>query len=54
MKRDSIETDSMSSTRFREKKNENQNTFIAKNVQKLKTFIQLLSKQLQTQDSMQT
>ncbi len=37
-----------------EKNNENQNMFIAKNVQKLKTFIQLLSKQLQTQDSMQT
>ncbi len=37
-----------------EKDNENQNAFIAKNVQKLKTFIQLLSKQLQTQDSMQT
>ncbi len=34
-----------------EKDNENQNAFIAKNVQKLKTFIQLLSKQLQTQDS---
>ncbi len=31
-----------------EKNNENQNTFIAKNVQKLKTFVQLLSKQLQT------
>ncbi len=37
-----------------EKNNENQNAFIAKNVQKLKTFIQLLSKQLQTQDSTQT
>ncbi len=36
-----------------EKNNENQNAFITKNVQKLKTFIQLLSKQLQTQDSMQ-
>ncbi len=36
-----------------EKNNENQNTFIAKNVQELKTFIQLLNKQLQTQDSMQ-
>ena len=36
------------------KNNENQNAFIAKNVQKLKTFVQLLSKQLQTQDSMQT
>ncbi len=36
-----------------EKNNENQNAFIAKNVQKLKTFIQLLSKQLQTQDSTQ-
>ncbi len=36
-----------------EKNNENQNVFIAKNVQKLKTSIQLLSKQLQTQDSMQ-
>ena len=35
-----------------EKNNENQNVFIAKNVQKLKTFVQLLSKQLQTQDSM--
>ncbi len=34
-----------------EKNNENQNAFIAKNVQKLKTFVQLLSKQLQTQDS---
>ncbi len=33
------------------KNNENQNAFIAKNVQKLKTFIQLLSKQLQTQNS---
>ncbi len=29
-----------------EKNNENHNAFIAKNVQKLKTFIQLLSKQL--------
>ncbi len=29
------------------KNNENQNAFIAKNVQKLKTFVQLLSKQLQ-------
>ncbi len=37
-----------------EKNNENQNAFITKNVQKLKTFIQLLSKQLQTQNSMQT
>ncbi len=37
-----------------EKNNENQNVFIAKNVQKLKTFVQLLSKQLQTQDSTQT
>ena len=36
------------------KNNENQNAFIAKNVQKLKTFVQLLSKQLQTQDNMQT
>ncbi len=35
-----------------ERNNENQNAFIAKNVQKLKTFVQLLSKQLQTQDSM--
>ncbi len=31
-----------------EKNNENQNAFIAKNVQKLKIFIQLLNKQLQT------
>ena len=31
-----------------EEKNENQNAFIAKNVQKLKAFVQLLSKQLQT------
>ncbi len=30
-----------------EKNNENQNVFIAKNIQKLKKFIQLLSKQLQ-------
>ncbi len=37
-----------------EKNNKNQNVFIAKNVQKLKIFVQLLSKQLQTQDSMQT
>ncbi len=37
-----------------EEKNENQNAFIAKNVQKLKTFVQLLSKQLQTSDSTQT
>ncbi len=37
-----------------EKNNENQNAFIAKNVQKLKTFVQLLSKQLQTSDSTQT
>ncbi len=37
-----------------EKNNENQNAFIAKNVQKLKTFVQLLSKQLQIQDSTQT
>ncbi len=37
-----------------EKNNKNQNAFIAKNLQKLKTFVQLLSKQLQTQDSMQT
>ncbi len=37
-----------------EKNNENQNAFIAKNVQKLKTFVQLLNKQLQTQYSMQT
>ncbi len=37
-----------------EKNNENQNVFIAKNVQKLKTFVQLLSKQLQIQDSTQT
>ncbi len=36
-----------------EKNNKNQNAFIAKNVQKLKSFVQLLSKQLQTQDSMQ-
>ena len=33
------------------KNNENQNAFIAKNVQKLKASVQLLSKQLQTQDS---
>ncbi len=31
-----------------ERKIENQDIFIAKNVQKLKTFIQLLNKQLQT------
>ncbi len=37
-----------------EEKNENQNAFIAKNVQKLKAFVQLLSKQLQTSDSTQT
>ncbi len=36
------------------KNNKNQNAFIAKNVQKLKTFVQLLNKQLQTSDSMQT
>ncbi len=36
------------------KNNENQNAFIAKNVQKLKASVQLLNKQLQTQGSTQT
>ena len=34
-----------------ERKIESQDMFIAKNVQKLKTFIQLLNKQLQTQEN---
>ncbi len=34
-----------------ERKIESQDTFIAKNVQKLKTFVQLLNKQLQTQEN---
>jgi len=34
-----------------ERKIESQDAFIAKNIQKLKTFIQLLNKQLQTQEN---
>ncbi len=49
MKRNNIEADVSSSTRFRRKTSHDSNAFITKNVQKLKTSVQLLSKQLQMQ-----